>query len=330
MTKNMEFPLGFDNEDNFRKEDLSEINHILISGGSGFGKSNFLDSMILNLATHNKPEKLRFVMCDTKASEFSQYADMEHLLMPIATSLREISMALGMVLLQGQDRLKEFAKNQVKTISSFNDIAWENYEHEMPRIVVVVDDLSSIINPPGTTRNAYSYMAERVEQILSIGRAAGIHLVAVTQTPTKKKMKGIVSRLFSKIIFCSPSMSDTRFLVGKKVKELPQNPGAALFCSGENYEMIHTLLIKASDFCLIHPEPEADLIDKAAEIVIEERVISEAKLQSRLNIGKSQAANILSQLEEIGLVGDMDSSGNRLALVSKEQWAKAMKQLENE
>ena len=88
LTKEMEFPLGFDDNGNLRKEDLSELNHILVSGGSGFGKSNFIDSMILSLIAHNGPEKVKFVMCDTKASEFSQYADMKHLLMPIATNLR--------------------------------------------------------------------------------------------------------------------------------------------------------------------------------------------------------------------------------------------------
>ncbi len=74
MTKGMEFPLGLDTENNFRKEDLSELTHLVITGGSGFGKSAFIDSMILSLIAHNGPEKLRFVMCDTKAAEFSRYA----------------------------------------------------------------------------------------------------------------------------------------------------------------------------------------------------------------------------------------------------------------
>lgn len=328
--KGMEFPLGFDSENNFRKEDLSELNHLLISGGSGFGKSNFIDSIILSLIAHNSPEKVKFIMCDTKSSEFSRYSDMDHLMMPIATCQREISISLGVALSMGEDRLKEFSGNGVKTISSFNDIAWENYEREVPRIVVVVDDLSAVVNLPGATRSANIFAMERVESILSIGRASGIHLIAATQTPAKKQMKGVSSRFFSKIIFCSPVQSDIRFLTGKKMQGPKPEPGEAMFCNVENCETIHTLLVGKSDFSLIDTDPDPDIVDKAAEIAISEGSIGEAKLQGKLGIGRNQATNVLAQLEEIGLIGPPDNFGNRAALISKEQWDQAMEQLEDE
>lgn len=330
LTKGMEFPLGFDKKGNFRKEDLSELNHLLISGGSGFGKSNLIDSLVMSLIAHNGPEKVRFVMCDTKESEFSRYANIEHLLMPVATTQREISVSLGLVLSQGQDRLKKFGENGVKTISSFNDIAWENFDRELPRIVVVVDDLAAVINPPGSTGNAHSYMSERIEEILSIGRAAGIHFIAATQTPAKKKMRNISSQFLSKLLFYLPSRADMRFLAGERAQGIKSEPGEALFCNGEESEIIHTLLLKPGDFGEIDADSETDLIDKAAEIAVDERAINETTLQGSLGVSGKCASKILFQLEEIGLVGSPNSYGNREVLVSREQWDEAMRQIENE
>lgn len=328
LTKGMEFPLGYDAENNFRKGDLTVLNHLLISGGSGFGKSVFLDSMILSLVAHNGPEKLQFAICSTKESEFSQYADMEHLFLPIATSPREISVTLGMVLSRGQDRLKEFAESKVRTISSFNDAAWENYERELPRIVIIVDDLSSVVNSSAQTKAAHSYIEEKIENILSMGRAAGIHFIGVTQTPTKKRTRGLSSLFLSKMIFCSTSQADLRFLTGKKVQNPKAEPGEALFCDGEFCESIHTLLAHPSDFRLI--AGEVDLLDQAAELAVSLGLINKMILQGEIGIGADRAEGLLSQLEKIGLVSSADNLGNRATLISQHQWDKAMEQIGEE
>ena len=89
-------------------------------------------------------------------------------------------------------------------------------------------------------------------------------------------------------------------------------------------------MLKPGDFGEIDADSETDLIDKAAEIAVDERAINETTLQGSLGVSGKCASKILFQLEEIGLVGSPNSYGNREVLVSREQWDEAMRQIENE
>jgi S-DNA-T family DNA segregation ATPase FtsK/SpoIIIE len=69
------------------------------------------------------------------------------------------------------------------------------------------------------------------------------------------------------------------------------------------------------------PSNEYDeLIDAAAEVVVETGQASVSMLQRRLKLGYARAARLVDQLEEKGIVGPFEGSKPRQLLITKEQW----------
>ena len=63
-----------------------------------------------------------------------------------------------------------------------------------------------------------------------------------------------------------------------------------------------------------------ELLDVAAEVVIEMGQASSSMLQRRLKLGYARAARLVDQLEEKGIVGPHEGSKPRKILITKDQW----------
>ena len=333
QTTALEFPLGADKSGSLVKADLTEINHLLVSGTIGSGKSVFIDSMLLTLTTHNSPEKLRLLLCDTKGTEFLPYSTSGHLLIPVCTDAHKIAAVLQWVQTEIQNRLRIFAETKVRNISSYNGLAWEAFGNELPHIIIVVDDLSTVVNQCPES-------VSPIKQVLSAGRTAGIHLIAVTQTPMVKNTKDITSLFFSKVVFQSASTAELRHMTGQRNPMRLIHTGDALFCSGTLIP-VKAIMPNTKDFeCLtladgtqydatiinaICPSPPDKndydaLLPNAIEIVVETGMASVSMLQRRLELGYSRAAHLVDQMEEKGIVGPFEGSMPRKVLITKEQW----------
>ena len=63
-----------------------------------------------------------------------------------------------------------------------------------------------------------------------------------------------------------------------------------------------------------------ELIDAAAEVVVETGQASVSMLQRRLKLGYSRAARLVDQMEERGIVGPFEGSKPRQLLITRAQW----------
>ncbi len=63
-----------------------------------------------------------------------------------------------------------------------------------------------------------------------------------------------------------------------------------------------------------------ELINAAAEVVMETGQASVSMLQRRLKLGYARAARLMDQLEEMGIVGPFEGSKPRQIMITKEQW----------
>ena len=351
-TAGFEFPIGELQDGAIAKTDLLQINHLLVSGATGSGKSVFVDSVLLTLMFHNTPDKIRLILCDTKSTEFLQYNSAEHLLVPVCTTQDKISGVLQWVKSESNKRLQLFSAVGAKNIFSYNDRSWEEFRDEMPHIVVIIDDLSTVINSSPEA-------SELIKHILSVGRTVGVHLIAVTQTPAAKHTKEISLLFFSKAIFQTASLTDYRLLTGKRTASPLNNAGDVLFCNGTSQLQGHTIIPGANDTnnildsvystatkydeCVMHEveknteeDGRADggmggsgpgggedydkLLPAAIDVVLEVGQASVSTLQRRLKLGYGRAARLVDQMEEKGVVGPFEGSKPRVILITKEQW----------
>ena len=101
--------------------DLASMPHMLVAGATGQGKSVCLNSLICGLLMTRTPEQLKLIMVDPKSVEFTPYATIPHLLVPVITDNRKVVFSLHWAVAEMEKRLKMFARAKVKNIKDFNN-----------------------------------------------------------------------------------------------------------------------------------------------------------------------------------------------------------------
>ena len=343
-TSGLKYPIGVNSAGSVVYSDFENSPHLLIAGATGTGKSVLAHSILLTLLAHNSPSSLRVILCDTKVVEFGAYNDIPNLLVPVCSDPRKIAGALCWAVGEIKNRMKIFAAANTRNLSAYNDYAWENFisDDGMPKILIVVDDLCTVIS-------ACPDAAMFAQQIIQDGRAVGVYLIGITQTPTWKEMKRISLSIPSKVIFSFTSKSEASLLIGTSRYMSGGTPGCCVFYNGGLTQQITTVIpdrqlqqeilssrveqeapnedvmdkaftgTDDSTVCTETAEDEANLLDDAISVVVEAGLASTSLLQRRLNVGYARAARLIDELEGKGIVGPFEGSKPRKVLVQKEQ-----------
>ncbi|MBT6276491.1 MAG: DUF87 domain-containing protein [Chromatiales bacterium] len=212
----------------------------------------------------------------------------------------------------------------------------------LPFIVVVVDELADLMMVAGKK------IEELIARLAQKARASGIHLILATQRPSVDVITGLIkANIPSRIGFQVSSKIDSRTILDQSGAEsllghgdmLYLTPGmpaptrvhgafvgdhevhgvvAALKALGEP-SYIDAVINGPSEgegsmpgLTLEDSAGESDaLYDQAVRIVTESRRASISGVQRRLKIGYNRAARMIEQMEESGIVGPLQSNGNR-------------------
>jgi S-DNA-T family DNA segregation ATPase FtsK/SpoIIIE len=230
--------------------DLAEMPHILIAGSTGSGKSVCINSIVASLLYRFTPEQLRFVMIDPKVVELQQYNALPHLVVPVVTDPKKVTLALRWVVSEMEKRYQIFARVGVRNIKSFNERpqgkALPAQEPELPlmakkekveagadgfavevdeQIVVPRDDdivipekLSYIVVIIDELADLMLVAPADVEmaiaRITQMARAAGIHVIVATQRPSVDVITGVIkANIPARIAFQVASRVDSRTIL---------------------------------------------------------------------------------------------------------------------
>lgn len=219
----------------------------------------------------------------------------------------------------------------------------------LPFIMVVVDELADMMMLVGKK------VEQLIARLAQKARAAGIHLILATQRPSVDVLTGLIkANIPTRIAFQVSSKIDSRTILDQSGAEQLLGHGDMLFLppgtavpirihgafvadnevhrvvahlkqSGEpQYE--DDILNGPSDpsqaFSLTGIDPvdksdESDpLYDEAVRIVTETRRASISGIQRRLKVGYNRAARMVETMEAAGLVGPLESNGNREVLAA--------------
>jgi len=317
--------------------DLKKLPHLLIAGTTGSGKSVGINAMILSLLYRNSPDELKFLMIDPKMLEFSIFNDIPHLLTPVITEPKKAIMALNSMVKEMERRYKLMAKARVKNIEGYN--AKVNEDEKMPYIVIIIDELADLMMTSGKD---VEYSIARLAQM---ARASGIHLIVATQRPSVDVVTGLIkANLPSRISFKVGQKIDSKVILDQFGAEsllgrgdmLFTPPGItglirlhAPFTSEEEIEKVVEYLKSQRnadyDTIIINSISEAEMLEEiddldelfeeAKEIILKEKRTSISYLQRRLNIGYNRAANIIEQMERMGILSAPNAKGQREILI---------------
>ncbi|WP_226582993.1 DNA translocase FtsK 4TM domain-containing protein [Acuticoccus sediminis] len=244
--------------------DLARMPHLLVAGTTGSGKSVSINTMILSLLYHHRPEHCRIILIDPKMLELSVYDGIPHLLTPVVTDPKKAVSALRWAVREMEDRYRKMAKLGVRNIDGYNARLKESqrqgeplsrlvqtgfdrhtgeaiFEEEvldldpMPFIVVIVDEMADLMLVAGKE------IEGAIQRLAQMARAAGIHLIMATQRPSVDVITGTIKANFpTRISFAVTSKIDSRTILGEMGAEQLLGMGDMLYmASGGRIQRVH-------------------------------------------------------------------------------------------
>lgn len=220
--------------------DLASLPHLIVGGASGRGKSAFLHSLICGLIASRSPDDVQFLIADSKRNEYSQYGGLPHLIEPVITDSSRIVSALHWAVTEMEKRLKMFARARVRNIADFNSrgLVSQDYIFDdeslgesdeslpkgVPYIVIAIDDFA------GLMKNVREKIEQDITLLTGRARAAGIHLVLVTQRSDANVLpETILFNVPGRIAFKTTSSSDSESILDITGAEYLIGKGDCLF-----------------------------------------------------------------------------------------------------
>ena len=339
--------------------DLQKMPHLLAAGSTGTGKSVSINTMILSLLFHSRPDQVKLIMIDPKRLELGLYQDIPHLLVPVVTEPKVANNALRWAVMEMETRYKKLATRGVRTLEAYNDqvkqlnIPGLTVEEEgeeppvpLPYIVIVIDELADLM------MTAAREVEESITRLAQMARAVGIHLILATQRPSVDVITGLIKANFpARISFRTTSKVDSRTILDSNGAEQLLGRGDMLFMPPGSSRLmrVHGSLVteeevsKVVDFLKAQGKPvynerilEApaetvdedaagdgeldEVYDDAVRIVLEMGRASTSALQRRLRIGYGRAASLLDGMQRAGIVGPPDGSKPRAVLIKREDY----------
>jgi S-DNA-T family DNA segregation ATPase FtsK/SpoIIIE len=216
----------------------------------------------------------------------------------------------------------------------------------LPHIVIVVDEFADMMMVVGKK------VEELIARLAQKARASGIHLILATQRPSVDVITGLIkANIPTRISFQVSSKIDSRTILDQMGAEsllghgdmlyLPPGTGLpmrvhgafvsddevhrvveALKALGEpNYidavlseESASTVMLPGEKPVSASGEAIDEYYDQAVAIVTETRKASISYVQRRLKIGYNRAARLIEEMENDGIVGQLQANGAREVL----------------
>ena len=324
---------------------IDKTPHLLIAGSTGSGKSVCVNTIITSILLKNKPDKVKLIMIDPKMVELSIYDGIPHLLTSVVTDPIKAADVLHKVVLEMENRYREFARARVRNMEGYNKIASKDPDYkELPYIVVIIDELADLMMVSSKE------VEESIARIAQKARAAGIHMIIATQRPSVDVITGVIkTNIPSRIAFAVSSSIDSRTILDKSGAETLLGKGDMLYLSADSSKPVRIQgaflsdeeVEKVVDYVKSQSEaqydpnmtpsevssqggssPSADDVDPLYKEVLlfiaKTQKASASLLQRRFKIGYNRAARIIDMLEEDGYIGPVDGSKPRKVFLEKE------------
>lgn len=217
--------------------DLSD-GHVVLYGSSGYGKSTFIQTMILDLAHKHTPETLHLYLMDFGTNGLLPLRQLPHTADFFRVDEEEkIAKLMTKLTEEIKARKKLLAQKNVANLSLYERATGES----LPEIVVVLDGYDGMKD--------VSYENELNKLMIQIGReglGVGIHVV-LTANRTAAIRSNLSSTLKHRLMLSLLEVGDISGVVGR-TKLVPQDrPGAGLVKLDEAVEFQTALPVRGAD-----------------------------------------------------------------------------------
>ena len=190
-------------------EPLVSAPHVLIAGATGSGKSVLLNSLLYSITALKVPRTASLVLIDPKRVELYPWKDTAF----CVGYADRAETALNLL-----DRVDATMEKRYTEMQAAGELMYSGSD-----IYVVIDELADLL---------LLYPREFIaplQHIAQLGRAARIHLIACTQSPSRKTLPAaIVLNMTHRIALRCDSAIESRQIIGQAGAELLPRHGTAI------------------------------------------------------------------------------------------------------
>lgn len=185
--------MGADTNRKYIVIDLAKMPHVLVAGKTGGGKSKLLVAMLLSMMQTVGPDKLELIIIDPKLIEMVQFNGVHHLQgRPVVTDPAEAEEVLRLAAEEMDDRYTTMQQRSITIGKSIKNIAAYNKSLKgsipvMKWRVIVIDEYADLSMTADKDK-----LEKYVARLGQKARAAGIHVIILTQRPTVDVITGII------------------------------------------------------------------------------------------------------------------------------------------
>ena len=208
-----------------------EPGQTLLIGGTGSGKSNLMHAVITSCCYHYSPLEAQLYLIDLKEGlEFKIYSDQHLPHARLIATEGDRGMALGCLRnIWGfyESRSRILKAQGVENITAYR----QQCDTPMARIILFVDEFQVLFSEQDKLSNE----AESIlNNLITKGRAAGIHVFLSTQNPSGIPMR-IIKNVTTKIVMrCESDIVAQMFSNGNQLAKQLTQIGMGFFASADN------------------------------------------------------------------------------------------------
>ena len=157
--------------------------HTLIAGETGSGKGVLIQNLLLDICATNSPQSARVRMIDPKAGiDFPWLGQMPHLDRNLVTTQQDAICSIEELVEEMERRYQIFADMKMQKLGQYNRQV--SLKNRLPRIWLFHDEMADWM----LSKDYREEVEKNVTRLGVKARAAGIHLVLITQRPDKDAM----------------------------------------------------------------------------------------------------------------------------------------------
>ena len=235
IVKSMSVPLGVKTKNAVQYLDIHEKAHGphgLVAGTTGSGKSEILQSYLINLAVYFPPDEVNYLLIDFKGGGMSNlFEGLPHLTGAITDiDGREIERSLKAIRAELERRKRLFEKARVNKIDDYIKMRKQDPESvpaALPHLIIVVDEFAEL----------KAEQPEFMKELIStarVGRSLGVHLILATQKPSGVVDPQIVSNSRFRLCLKVASKEDSNEMISTPLAAEIREPGRAYLQVGNN------------------------------------------------------------------------------------------------
>jgi DNA phosphorothioation-dependent restriction protein DptH len=183
-------PFGEDIRGNVVGIDFSSSDspHLLIAGQTGSGKSIALETILLGLARHYPPDRLRMLLVDPKMTELARLERDPHLLEPIGYGADDARRFLESAVEEMQRRRELFREVGARTLPEYNVKVHQDPAKLLPWHLIVLDEYADL----AAEKEDKKAIEAELQRLAQKARASGIHIVVATQRPSADVLSSVI------------------------------------------------------------------------------------------------------------------------------------------